>query len=418
MAVSIKSLQNDRKNTGTNALILPSLSSPTSWDLWKVSNGVLTPIGQRDPSQINRRRKGSILALPTTDVFCVSLWLNETDQAKFPSMISLQLEGRGFKLSEGSRAFDWSPVTFENGKALVMVGILPNKLLPALLAANFDWFDAAVRFREYTEDSLTIWQEQGRLCLAFTRGKQLVHFQALTENVLNPSTIRDIACIVTSLQMQEVLKNLKSIVLWFKTDPEGSKSLGTALSVNINSASPPKPRLPDRDWTLQLAGTAESKKFHHRLQWRDRTLKCISLAYGLALLFILGHLLITLHLISSINSWQQENKLNLETIHQDISTWEFLTPLVETKDYPLETLLHCATSLSPAGTHLTLYEQVDGNITIKAESQNIRLADAFLEKLTHEPALSDYHWVRPQPQVLPNDLAQFEINGTREPTKY
>ena len=152
-------------------------------------------------SQLSKRIKNSILALSTTDVFSVPLWLNETDKSNFPSLITPQLEERGLKFSGQTKAFDWAPVAVEGEKTLILVGVLPNQLLPSLLADNFEWFDAAVRFRNYMDNSLTIWQEQGRLCLAFTRGKHLAHFQTLTENTLNQSTIRDIACIFSGLQV-------------------------------------------------------------------------------------------------------------------------------------------------------------------------------------------------------------------------
>ena len=56
----------------------------------------------------NRLRKSTTLALPIAQVYCLPLWLNETDPRQFAGMIPLQLELRGLQPRNATAVFDWS----------------------------------------------------------------------------------------------------------------------------------------------------------------------------------------------------------------------------------------------------------------------------------------------------------------------
>lgn len=401
-----------RLPAGDVSMLLPSLVSPEAWEHWRVHRG--ESIFQRSlaKSDLNDGADGAILGLSTAEVFCVQLWLHETDEARFSPMIALQLEARGFKFPDQTGAFQWSVITTQPTRTLVLVGVLPPRIEASLLAANCASFDLAVRFRHYRENALTIWREQDRLCLAFTRGSQLAHFQALSDASLSPSVIRDIVCIQSALKMQEVIEAVQSVVLWFEAEGETIRSLHQAMGVEVHTGVPPQPRLPEKPWSLEPGEIVEARKIGKIQATRTRYLQGAALLYALILAFLLGRLLVTSLQIGYFNWWLQDNQTKLGEIQHTLAQWDFAAPLVQKEDYPLETLLRCANSLPANAAHLTFFDQHEGHIYLRAEAGSAAQAFAFLDKLKQDPVLAKYQWVMPSPKLLPNDLAQFQMEGT------
>ncbi len=78
-------------------------------------------------------------------VYCLPLWLNETDARQFAGMIPLQLELRGLQPRNETAVFDWTVVAQEQTRTLVVVGILPPALPADLHAEAYESFDLSAR---------------------------------------------------------------------------------------------------------------------------------------------------------------------------------------------------------------------------------------------------------------------------------
>ena len=149
------------------------------------------------------------------------LWIQETDTKQFSQVIALQLEARGLQSRGQAPVFQWSIVAQEPTRTLVLVAVLPAVLSSDLETEVFASFDLSARCYPLPADALVLWMEQDRLVLAATRGDRLAYFQALSDATLSARTLQDLTCIWTSLQMQEVVGELKRIVLWVElTAPE------------------------------------------------------------------------------------------------------------------------------------------------------------------------------------------------------
>src|SRR5277367_188735 len=83
---------------GERALVLPGSTGAEPWEIWIMSGSKGAECVQTCASPLDQRlRKKTTLALPVSQVFCLPLWLNETDTKLFSGIIPLQLELRGLQ---------------------------------------------------------------------------------------------------------------------------------------------------------------------------------------------------------------------------------------------------------------------------------------------------------------------------------
>jgi hypothetical protein len=192
---------------GQRAILLPGPTGAEPWGLWYLGGKSAAELAHHFTTPLqNRLRKNTTLALPVAQVFCLPLWLNETDAKQFPGMITLQLELRGLQPRGTEPAvFDWTVVTQEGTRTLVMVGVLPATLASDLHVEAYEIFDVSARFLPFPENALTLWKEQDRLAFAITRERNLVYYQALTEGVITTRVAQDVACAQATLTMQGII---------------------------------------------------------------------------------------------------------------------------------------------------------------------------------------------------------------------
>ena len=134
--------------------------------------------------------------------------------------------------------------------------------------------------------------------------------------------------------------------------------------------------------------------------------------YLLAVAWMVSRLVMTSLKVDDLRKWQSENAQALALVQEGRAAWKELAPVVDTKSYPLELLLEASQSIPADQLHLTLFEAGDGHLLIKGEAKNVAGAFQFLSKLKSDPSFSGYTLDMGNPRPLPNDLAQFQIEGT------
>ena len=399
---------------GQRALLLPGPTGAEPWELWALGGKASAELVQICASPLdNRLRKNTTLALPVSQVFCLPLWLNETDAKQFAGMIPLQLELRGLQPRGTEPAvFDWTVVAQEGTRTLVMVGVLPATLAPEIHAEAYDAFDLSARYRPFPENTLTIWREHDRLAVAITRGQNLVYYQALAEGQITPRVVQDLSCARATLAMQDILTPLQRVMLWTEIGPEALASLQEALKLPIEQEECPPPAPPLQTWKLTPAIVGEAKRTRASRRWQRRALAVFLVVYLLAVAWMVSRLVMTSLKVDDLRKWQSEHTQAVALVQEGQAAWKELAPVVDTKSYPLELLLQASQSIPADQLHLTLFEAGDGHVLIKGEAKNIAGAFQFLDKLKSDPYFSGYTLEMGSPRPLPNDLAQFQIEGT------
>jgi len=400
---------------GEQAVLLPGPDEANPWEVW-----VLGPDQRTEKVQVcatpgkNSWRQFSTLALPVRRVFCLPLWLNETNEKQFPDMIALQLELRGLQgRGKGPVMLDWSVVARDGSRTLVVVGILPEVLPDDLQVETYRAFDVSARYFPFAPNSLTLWLEQDRLAVAVTRGTELVYYQALSDDRLTSRVLQDLICIRGTLEMEGVLSDWREMVLWTSLAAAERSSLQTAFSLPIREQERPGPRLPKTPWSLVPSRVSAAKKLRKSRRWQFRLILTGLVIYLLVAVALLARYFEVSYNVNQLQKWQAEHADALNLVHSTKAAWQDLQPALDEKSYPLEQLLHCAEAIPVDDLHLTLFEQTGGKLLIKAEAKNAAAAFQFADSLKKLPAFAGYTWDMSQPHLLPNDLAQIQIEGTR-----
>jgi hypothetical protein len=397
---------------GQRALLLPGPTGAEPWELWALGGKASAELVQNCATPLdNRLRKNTTLALPVSQVFCLPLWLNETDAKQFAGMIPLQLELRGLQPRGADPVFDWSVVAQEGTRTLVMVGVLPATLAPEIHAEAYESFDLSARYLPFQENTLTIWREQDRLAMAITRGQNLAYYQILAEGQITPRVVQDLICAQATLGMQDILTPLQKVMLWTEVSPEEITALRGTSPLPIEQGECPPPVAPVQNWKLTPFTVGEAKRSRANRRWQRQALVVFLAVYLVAIAWLVSRLIMTSHKVDELHKWQSDHTQALALVHDGRAAWKELAPVVDTKDYPLE-LLHEASEVIPADQlHLTLFETGNDHLLIKGEAKNVAGAFTFLTKLKSDPYFSSYTLDMGNPRPLPNDLASFQIEG-------
>jgi hypothetical protein len=403
---------------GQRALLLPGPTGAEPWELWVLGGKASVERVQICATPLdNRLQKNTTLSLPVSQVFCLPLWLNETDAKQFAGMIPLQLELRGLQPRGTEPAvFDWTVVAREGTRTLVMVGVLPATLAPEIHAEAYEAFDVSARCLPFPENALTIWREQDRLAVAITRGQNLVYYQALAEGQITPRVVQDLNCTQATLAMHDIVTPLQKVMLWTEMGPEEITALQGALPLPIEREERPHPGAPSQAWKLTPATVGEAKRVRASRRWQKRALSIFLVVYLLAVAAMATRMVLTSRKVDDLRKWQAEHAQALDLVQEGRAAWKELAPVVDTKDYPLELLLEAYQSIPLDQLHLTLFEAGNGHLLIKGEAKNVTGAFQFFTKLKSDPYFSSYNLTMANPHPLPNDLAQFQIEGTHATT--
>jgi len=393
---------------------MPGPTGAEPWELWFISPTGTAECVQTCANPIeNRLRKNSTLALPVAQVFCQSLWLNETDSKQFAGMISLQLEMRGLQpRGNGGVVFDWSVVAQEGTRTLVVAGVLPTSLAAEVQAEAYDAFDLSARYLPFPGDTLTLWLEQDRLAVALTRGQNLVYYQALAEGRLTPRVIQDLICIRATLTMHGIVVSLTQVMLWAEASPAEVAALQAALQLPVKQTEHPSPRTPPTPWKLVPASVSEVQKGREARRWRNRAALMGLIGYLLFVAWMVSSFFITSRKADDLRRWQTEHAADVALVRETRATWRELHPVVDESSYPLEVLLHIKESIPTDELHLTMFQADDRHLLLKGEAKNVAAAYQFLDNLKKNSHFAGYTWNMAQPTLAANDLAKLQIDGT------
>ncbi|HEV3272859.1 MAG TPA: PilN domain-containing protein [Candidatus Methylacidiphilales bacterium] len=399
---------------GQRALLLPGTTGAEPWELWVLGGKASAELAQICATPLdNRLRKNTTLALPVSQVFCLPLWLNETDPKQFGGMIPLQLELRGLQ-PRGTEpvVFDWTIVAREGTRTLVMVGVLPATLAPEIHAEAYEAFDVSARCLPFPENALTIWREQDRLAVAITRGSNLVYYQALAEGQITPRVVQDLSCAQATLVMHDILTPLRKVTLWTEIGPVEIAALQGALPLPVEREERPQPSAPSQTWKLIPSMVGEAQRTRANRRWQKRALWIFLAVYLLAVGALVTRMVLTSRKVDELRKWKAEHAQALDAVQDGRAAWKELAPVVDTKNYPLELLREVQQWIPAEQLHLTLFKTENGHLMIQGEAKNVASAFQFYSKLKSDPYFSGYNLIMGNPRTLPNDLSQFQIEGT------
>jgi len=157
-------------------------------------------------------------------------------------------------------------------------------------------------------------------------------------------------------------------------------------------------------WRKQRAALVRQKEWRRRLLWAGG-------AYVAAFLLFALYVVIIRFQVGHLQKAIQRDTPKVDFIKRTEADWKALSPAIDPHYYPIEVLLHLFESLPTPEVRITVYDQSARNISVQGEAPSAALAYQFAEKVKKHPSLQAFTFNLGTPRILPNDHAQFRLEG-------
>jgi hypothetical protein len=358
-----------------------------------------------------------VLGLPLTAVLAQRFRLPTADPAEFPEMIRIQVE-KALPFSPDEVTTDFEVIEQNESESVVSAVAVRNEQLAEIAEPLLKRGYIPRQVTVYAAQRASTYAPQGNALLIYPEGESLVY--AVTENgklslarTLESTNGEQLQLELPQLRLSAELQGISAAFPNILLD-EKCYQLRDALQGILASPAeivgielPPAPvklNLLPESWRrrrLQLA---------RQLEWRKRLLW--SGGIYAALFFILLVFLAFMHMrIGGIERQIARDEPKTEFVRAAETNWKALAPAIDSRYYPVEILLHLFESLPSADVRITAYNQSARQISVDGEANKAALAYQFIENIKKKPELHVFQFDMAAPRILPNDHAQFRLEG-------
>jgi hypothetical protein len=147
-----------------------------------------------------------------------------------------------------------------------------------------------------------------------------------------------------------------------------------------------------------------------RSEWRKRLIQAGGVYAGMLVLF-LAYLVYLRFAVGHLDRVIAHDNPQTEFVRAADANWKALAPALDSRYYPVEILLHLFESLPSPDVRITAYNQSARQISIDGEANSAALAYQFSDKVKKNSGLQIFRFDMAAPRILPNDHAQFRLEG-------
>jgi hypothetical protein len=147
-----------------------------------------------------------------------------------------------------------------------------------------------------------------------------------------------------------------------------------------------------------------------RSEWRKRLIQAGGVYAGVLFLF-LAYFVYLRFAVGHLDRVIARDNPQTEFVRAADANWKALAPALDSRYYPVEILLHLFESLPSPDVRITAYNQSARQISIDGEANSAALAYQFSDKVKKNPGLQIFRFDMAAPRILPNDHAQFRLEG-------
>jgi hypothetical protein len=358
-----------------------------------------------------------VLSLPLDLVLAQRMRLPTTDAAEFGEMVRIQIE-KAMPYSPEEMTTDSELISqTEEGSVISAVAVNNEKLneLAAPLLARglipsqvtiYAGQRAATHSPEGT--SLFIYREnEAIVCAIAEEGK--ISFTHSLDGADALQLQRDLPQLTLSAELQGINTSAPRVLLAenlyeFRDTVEGIFATSAELiAVEVPPAETRLNLLPE-SWRARRAQLVRLK------QWKKRLLIGAA-AYAALLLLFFAYLLILRFQIGRLDKKISTDAPKTDFVRATEAKWKALAPAIDPHYYPIEVLLHLFDSLPSADVRITTFNQSARQISVDGEANSAALAYQFADKVKKNPELQTFQFELGAPKLLPNDHAQFRLEG-------
>ena len=358
-----------------------------------------------------------VLGLPVASVLAQRFRLPTIDSAEFPEMIRIQIE-KALPFSAEEVTADFELIEQNENESVVSTVAIRNEQLAEIAAPLLKHGYIPRQVTVYAAQRASTHAPRGNAVLIYPEGKTLVY--AMTENgklslarafesgngeqlemelpqlrlsaelqginVSDPSVLLDESCYQLRDAIQGILASPAEIV--------GIELPPAPIKLNL---------LPE-SWRRRRAQLTKQAEWRKRLVWTGG-------AYAALLFLLLAYLGFTRFAIGSLDRRLARDAPKTEFVRATEENWKALAPAIDSRYYPVEILQHVFESLPSTDVRITTYNQSARQISVEGEANTAALAYKFIENVKKNSGLQIFQFSMVAPRILPNDHAQFRLEG-------
>jgi hypothetical protein len=381
-----------------------------AWEVRAVAN-------VEEAAQLLEPEDDIVLALPLELVLAQRMRLPTTDPSEFVEMVRIQIEKAmpyspeemttdSELISQSEEGSVISAVAVHNEKLNELAApLLVRGLIPSQVTV-YAGHRAATHSPEGT--SLFIYPEnESIVCAIAEEGK--VSFTHSLDGADALQLQRDLPQLTLSAELQGINTSAPRVLLaeslyQFRDTVEGIFATNAELiAVEVPPAESRLNLLPE-SWRARRAQLVKQK------EWKKRLLIGAAAYVGL-FCFFFGYLLVLRFQVGRLDKRISRDAPRTEFVRATEAKWKALAPAIDPHYYPIEVILHLFDSLPSADVRITVFNQSARQISVDGEANSAALAYQFAEKVKKNPDLQTFQFELGAPKLLPNDHAQFRLEG-------
>ena len=358
-----------------------------------------------------------ILGLPVTAVLAQRFRLPTVDPAEFPEMIRIQIE-KMLPYSADEVTTDFELIEQNESESVVSAVAIRNEQLAEIAGPLLENGYIPRQVTVYAAQRASTHAPKGNAVLVYPEGETLVY--AMTENgklslarafeSANGDQLHmELPQLRLSAELQGINASSPSVLLdesCYQLRDTVQEILASSTEI-VGIELPPAPvklNLLPESWRRRRSQLIKQAEWRKRLIWAGS-------AYAGLLFLLLVYLGLMRFQVGRLDRQIAQDAPETEFVRTTEAHWKALAPAIDSRYYPVEILLHLFESLPSPDVRITAYNQSARQISVDGEANTAALAYEFIEKIKKNPELRVFQFDMAAPRILPNDHAQFRLEG-------
>ena len=357
-----------------------------------------------------------VLGLPVSAVMAQRFRLPSVDPAEFPDMIRLQIE-KSLPFPADEVTSDFELIEQSENESVVSAIAISNDRLAELASPLLDRGYIPRQVTVYAAQRASTYAPKGNALLIYPEGEMLVY--AMTENgklSLARAIERNGDQLEIELPQLRLSAELQGIdasspnVLLDETCYELREAVQGILASPTEIVGIELPPAPVKLNLLPESWRRRRLQLVRQVEWRKRIL-WIGGAYVGAIVLLFAYLGLVRFQVGRFDRRIAHDAPETEFVRATEARWQALAPAIDLHYSPVEILQHLFESLPSADVRITTYNQSARQISVDGEANTAALAYEFIDKIKKKPDLRTFQFDMAAPRILPNNHAQFRLEG-------
>jgi len=357
-----------------------------------------------------------VLGLPVSAVMAQRFRLPSVDPAEFPDMIRLQIE-KSLPFPADEVTSDFELIEQSENESVVSAIAISNDRLAEVASPLLDRGYIPRQVTVYAAQRASTYAPKGNALLIYPEGEMLVY--AMTENgklSLARAIERNGDQLEIELPQLRLSAELQGIdasspnVLLDETCYELREAVQGILASPTEIVGIELPPAPVKLNLLPESWRRRRLQLVRQVEWRKRLL-WIGGAYVGVIVLLFAYLGLVRFQVGRSNRRITQDAPETEFVRATEARWQALAPAIDLHYSPVEILQHLFESLPSADVRITTYNQSARQISVDGEANTAALAYEFIDKIKKNPDLRTFQFDMAAPRILPNNHAQFRLEG-------